>query len=476
MHARTRRPGAHALVTIVLSGVLSAPAAPQCELDCLVGEWSETGFGNHVALSGQRLVTAGALDEDGQLWAVCVFERRGVDWVRVAQLTPEDHRPGTGFGRSPGVDGNRAVAGAPYDDIYGPSTGSAYVFEYSGGVWSQAAKLLASDGSERDRFATSVAISGDYVVVGAIYDGAGSAYVFERQTDGTWAQVQKLVASDAQGGDEFGGSVAICGQVILVGARGDDDQGFSSGAAYVFEHEADGCWSQAAKLHASDGRFLMNFGYSVSVSGNLALIGAPTADGQVDWSGAAYVFERTTDGTWVELAKLFANDGGVSDEFGYSVSVSRNVAVVGAIYHGDPGWEPGAAYVFARGLDEIWSQAAKVVPDDGEHLDWFGNAVAVSGNIAVVGTWPNDINQPPKPGKAYIYAVGPDEDEDGVMDACECPGDLNKDWIVDFRDVLILLDDWGCTGPDCPGDADADNDTDQADLGLLLANWSNVCP
>ncbi|HUU82463.1 MAG TPA: hypothetical protein VM243_03060 [Phycisphaerae bacterium] len=81
-------------------------------------------------------------------------------------------------------------------------------------------------------------------------------------------------------------------------------------------------------------------------------------------------------------------------------------------------------------------------------------------------------------GSAYVFAVGRDEDGDGngVMDACECPGDLNKDWIVDYRDVLVLLEDWGCSDGDCPGDADLDGDTDQADLGLLLANWGNVCP
>ncbi|HUU95108.1 MAG TPA: FG-GAP repeat protein [Phycisphaerae bacterium] len=124
----------------------------------------------------------------------------------------------------------------------------------------------------------------------------------------------------------------------------------------------------------------------------------------------------------------------------------------------------------------MWSEVAKLVPDDGEAWDWFGQAVAVSGNIAVVGTFPQDPNQPPKPGKAYIYAVGPDEDGDGVMDACECPGDVNHDWIVDYLDLLVLLEDWGCTGADCPGDADGDNDTDQADLGILLANWGNICP
>ena len=368
------------------------------------------------------------------------------------------------------------MAGAPFDDIHGPSTGSTYVFEYCRGAWSQAAKLIADDGAQGNRFGYRVAISGDYLVVAAIYDGAGSAYVFERQPDRTWVQVQKLRPADAQAGDEFGKSVAISGDVIVVGARGDDDQGFSAGSAYVFERDPSGCWAQAAKLLASDGRFLAGFGISVSVSGDLALVGAYGADGRVPWTGAAYVFERTPDRDWLEVAKLFAADGDNSDGFGYTVTLERDTALLAAPGDDDHGECSGSAYVFVRDQDAMWSEVAKLVPDDGEAWDWFGQAVAVSGNIAVVGTFPQDPNQPPKPGKAYIYAVGPDEDGDGVMDACECPGDVNHDWIVDYLDLLVLLEDWGCTGADCPGDADGDNDTDQADLGILLANWGNICP
>jgi len=75
-----------------------------------------------------------------------------------------------------------------------------------------------------------------------------------------------------------------------------------------------------------------------------------------------------------------------------------------------------------------------------------------------------------------VFGVGADQDGDGVMDACECPGDLNHDWIVDYYDLAVLLADWGCTSGDCPGDCDLDGDTDHADLGLLLANWGQVCP
>ncbi|HUU98059.1 MAG TPA: FG-GAP repeat protein [Phycisphaerae bacterium] len=471
---------ARGLIGALLLGFTSAPAAGQCQVVELLGDTPDDGFGYAVGISAERAAIR-AKFSGGPGGAVRVFERSGSSWSCVAELVADDHAPGTGFANSLAIDGDRLVVGARYDDTQEPRTGSAYVFEYSDGSWSQAGKLVGDDVAEGGRFGHAVAISGDMAVVGAPDDDAmgfrsGSAYVFERQPDGTWTQLQKLTASDGAPVDHFGDAVAISGTIIVVGAQDDDDLGWNSGSAYVFERFLSGLWFQVAKLRASNGKFLDAFGSSVAVDGNTALIGSPGAHGLGYWEGAAYVFERPSDGTWSEIAKLFANDGENSDKFGYGVGVNGNLALVGAVNYGQAWWQTGAVYVFVRNEDDTWSQVAKLVPDDGEHLDYFGRAVAVSGNIAVVATYPQDPNEPPKPGMAYVYAVGPDEDGDGVMDACECPGDVNHDWIVDFLDVLVLLEDWGCDGGDCPGDADRDGDTDQSDLGLLLANWGVICP
>ena len=399
----------------------------------------------------------------------------------MSKLTASDGEVGDVFGSSVALTHGLAVIGAISDNTQEPNTGSAYIFECCAGVWSEAAKLIAEDGAEGDHLGASVAISGDMAVVGAPDDDAmgfrsGSAYVFERQLDGTWTQFQKLTASDGAPVDHFGDGVAISGTIIVVGARADDDLGWGSGSAYVFERFLSGLWFQVAKLRASDGKFLDAFGSSVAVDGNTALIGSPGAHGLGYWEGAAYVFERASDGTWSEVAKLFAADGENSDGFGHAVALEGDTALLGAPGDDDHGQCSGSAYVFVRGQDRTWSQVTKLVPEDGELWDCFGNDVAVSGNIGVIGTYPQDPNEPPKPGQAYIYAVGPDEDGDGVMDACECPSDVNHDWIVDFLDVLALLEDWGCTSGDCPGDCDADGDTDQSDLGLLLGNWGQICP
>ena len=460
---------------LVLFGLLCPAGQAQCQLAELRGDQPDDGFGFAVAVSGERAVIRAKFWE-GPGGAARIYERSGANWSWVAELVADDHAPGTGFANALAIDADRVVVGAKWDHVHEVMTGSAYVFEYGEGSWSQVAKLIADDGAEGDFFGSSVAISGDYAVVGAIYDGPGSAYVFERQLEGEWVQAQKLTASDGQRGDEFGKSVAVSGDVIVVGAWCDDDLGWNAGAGYVFERETDGTWLEVGKLLPSDGLFLAGIGRSVALDGDRALIGAPGADGEVQSSGAAYVFGRTRDGDWLELDKLAASDGQVADNFGFSLALSGNVAVIGARKDADNGTASGSAYVFVREWDGTWTQVGKLLPDDGEPWDYFGNSVAVSGNIGVVGMWPNDPNNPPKPGKAYIYAVGPDEDEDGIMDACECPGDLNKDWIVDHSDLGILLGDWGCTVGDCPGDADADGDTDHSDLGLLLANWGEVCP
>ena len=166
------------------------------------------------------------------------------------------------------------------DGAAGVDQGSAYVFVRSGGVWSQQQKLLASDAAAGDLFGVSVAISGETVVVGAPFDdGAagfdqGSAYVFVR-SGGVWSQQQKLEASDAAAGDMFGSSVAISGETVVVGAPLDDGAaGTDQGSAYVFVRSG-GVWSQQQKLEASDAAAVDCFGFSVAISGETVVVGAP---------------------------------------------------------------------------------------------------------------------------------------------------------------------------------------------------------
>ncbi len=371
--------------------------------DGAAGDW----FGNSVSVSGDRVVVGTYYGE-----AAYVYEKVGFIWSETAKLTASDGTELDFFGSSVSISGDRVVVGSRGDDDNGVSSGSAYIFEKVGSTWNQAAKLTASDGTELDFFGSSVSISGDRVVVGSRGDddnggGSGSAYIFEK-LGSTWNQTAKLTASDGAAGNGFGYSVAVSGDQVVVGAVFDDDNGETSGSAYVFEENCS--WSQTAKLLASDGAAGDWFGNSVSVSGDRVVVGAPLRDllpiapGVVSidgGEGAAYVFEK--DGsTWSETAKLTASDGRTGDLFGQSVSVSGDRVVVGA-----DGVEPnGAAYVHDV-VGSAWTQTAKLTPSDGTisdlYPDAFGKSVSLSGDRTIaVGAFRDD-DKGSQSGSAYVY-------------------------------------------------------------------------
>jgi hypothetical protein len=331
--------------------------------------------------------------------------------VQQAKLTATDGAEWDYFGSSVAVSGDTAVVGAPSEDVgINPDRpGSAYVFVRSGTTWSLQAKLTASDGADWDYFGCSVALSGDTAVVGAGGDDVvtntnqGSAYVFVRSGT-TWSQQAKLTAADGAAEDGYGGSVALSGDTAGVGAGGDDvGANTSQGSAYVFTRSGT-TWSQQAKLTAADGAELDYFGSSVAVSGDTAVVGASDGDvGANANQGSSYVFTRSGT-TWSQQAKLTAADGDAGDQFGGSVAISGDTAVVGA--QGDYvglNVGQGSAYVFARS-GATWSQQQKLTAADGAAVDFFGRSVAVSGETAVVGASGDTIGANAGQGSAYVFA------------------------------------------------------------------------
>ena len=215
-------------------------------------------------------------------------------------------------------------------------------------------KLLAGDGAADDFFGYSVSLDGDRAMVGARLDddngnNSGSAYLFERNPGtGAWTQVAKLTADDAAADDVFGYSISLGGDRALVGAIVDDDTGNSSGSAYLFERNpGTGAWAQVAKLTADDGAAVDQFGYSVSLDGDRVLVVARLDDDNGSFSGSAYLFERNPGtGVWAQVAKLTADDGAADDQFGLSVSLDGDRALVGAYRNVDNGSNSGSAYLF----------------------------------------------------------------------------------------------------------------------------------
>ncbi len=242
------------------------------------------------------------------------------------------------------------MAGVP-GELGGPTLGAAYIFRWRNG-WTQVARLIPPDGEAGDLFAYAMDISRDVAVIGAFGtdpfgSSAGSVYVY-RNTGTSWVFEVRLVAPpDGVANDFFGYSVAVSGNVVLVGAFGLDDSGIASDAAYVFRFNGTNR-ALECKIRALDGEPGDVFGLCVDLSGNTALIGAHADDDLGPNSGSAYVFHY--DGArWVQAAKLRAADGGPNQEFGLAVSVSGDLAAIGAPSDDDAGLQSGSAYVFVCG-------------------------------------------------------------------------------------------------------------------------------
>ena len=316
-----------------------------------------------------------------------------------------------GFGYSVAISGLRALVGAPYDNFYYADGGSAHVFGYDSvtGTWKQEARLIAADCESWHYFGNAVSLSGHKALIGSKGDGVftGSAYLFGYDSvSGTWQQEAKLLASDGDYDDQFGYSVALFGDRALVGAKFEEDNGFRAGAAYVYHYEsASGKWQEEAKLVASDGTSSAEFGFSVSLSDDRALIGARNASSPNGRTGAAYLFRYdTVSGTWQEEAKLLASDCDSYDHFGESVSLSGTRALIGAIYGDDDnGQTTGSAYVFQYDSASGSAQAAaKLLASDGTKTAEFGYSVALSGTRALIGAVDED-HWGHESGAAYLF-------------------------------------------------------------------------
>jgi len=215
---------------------------------------------------------------------------------------------------------------------------------------------------------------------------------------GSWIEEQKLLASDGAAGDNFGGIVSVDSDTALIGAWYDDDNGADSGSAYVLTRTGT-TWTQQAKLLASDGAAGDWFGYSVALSGDTALVGAVANDDNGNDSGSAYVFTRSGT-TWTQQAKLLASDAAAGDQFGFMVAISGDTALVGANWDDDNGDKSGSVYVFTR-TGTTWTQQQKLLASDGQAGDRF-SLCFLDGDTALIGAFYDDDNGVDS-GSAYIF-------------------------------------------------------------------------
>ena len=367
-------------------------------------------FGYAVALDGDTAavgVYGDTIGENGGQGSVYVFTRSGSTWTQQQKLISDDGYYSDWFGYSVALDGETLVVGA-YGDTIGANfkQGSAYVFTRSGSTWTQQQKLIDPNGAMSDHFGWSVAVEGDTLLVGAMYDytggGKGSVYVFTRNGS-TWTQQQELIANDGEPGEHFGYSVAISGDTLLVGAPNDKiGANTDQGSAYVFRSNG-ATWTQQQKLFANDGGMTDFFGSSVALDGDTLLVGAH-GDGPYNGArrGSAYVFTRISS-RWAQQQKLIANDGEVFDQFGWSVALDGDTLLVGARDDNiGANSDQGSAYVFNRS-GSTWTQQQKLIANDGEADDSFGIAVALDGDTLLVGAPFDQIGANIYQGSVYVF-------------------------------------------------------------------------
>ena len=432
-------------------------------------------FGYSIALAGNTLAV-GALKEASDATgingrqdntnaqgsgAVYVFTRSGSTWSQQAYIKASNTGENDNFGSSIALSGNTLAVGAPLEgsnatgvnaDLTGgtgtqadnssTTSGAVYVFTRSGSTWSQQAYIKASNTGSGDRFGSSIALSGDTLAVGAIWEdsnatgvnptgtgganpqadnsenASGAVYVFTRSKS-IWSQQAYIKASNTGRDDRFGFSTALSGDTLAVGAYGEgssatgvdgnqnDNSELWSGAVYVFIRSRSSDWSQQAYIKASNTDAYDYFGTSVALSGSTLAVGATNEessatgvngnqnDNSTLLGGAVYVFTRTGS-TWSQEAYIKASNTDYADAFGSSVALSGSTLAVGALNERSSATgvngnqsdnskpDSGAVYLFTR-AGSAWNQQAYIKASNTDANDQFGYSIALSGNTLAAG-------------------------------------------------------------------------------------------
>jgi len=460
-----------ALIALAGSNALAQPCSPN-QVSMMVADDGDVGdgYGWAVAIDSTTAVVGSLHDSAGasDSGSVYILTFDGSSWDETQKLTAIGVGTSDGFGDSVAIHNNTIVIGTPGDDDAGSGAGAAYVFTNIKGTWTQTAKLVPSMLTAGDNFASAVDIDNNIIVLSAsltdsVGSNSGAAYVY-RFTKGAWIFDTQLVSDDIAEFDHFGIDVAVSGNRVIVGADGDDDNGSTSGSAYIFELDGS-TWSQTAKLTANDGAIDDQFGERIDISGSSAIIGARYDDDSANRSGSAYIFELGA--TWTQHTKLNAFDPTSSKFFGQDVSIHNGRAIVGAWGERDTSgfFNAGAAYAYSRSAG-AWALDNKLIAGDQEGGDFYGYSVAVSDDFAIVGADGNDdFWWGPDAGAVYLIELNC---------VAQCPADLTGDGALDFFDISAFLTLFGAGDP--IADFTEDGALDFFDISAFLTAFSAGCP
>ena len=470
---------------------LAMPALGQCEVAQIYspGPGEENMFGV-VSLDGD-LAAVGDTGTGFTPTSVSLFRLTNGQWLLEAHLPDPDQEPVDGFGRV-ALCGDWLVVGAPTDSEPENISGSAYVYRKDvDRGWLLDTELIASDGAAYDAFGRRVAIEDQIILIGSPgretegLTDSGAAYIF-RRIEGQWVEETILVDTAPAIGDFVGTSVALAGDLAVIGAPGTNSL---NGSALVFRC-IEGQWVQEAELTAYDAVLDWRFGWSVETNGEVIVVGAILAHTPSGpHRGAAYIFRRI-DRIWRFEQKIYASQpGNVSPFFGSSVSMSADgdSITVGAPLDSSSGFEAGTSYVF-RYDSGAWFEVDAMASATAEPNGSFGVSMSISGDIALVG----GHDGPDATGAAHVIVgiegidcngnansdacdifneLSEDENGDNVPDECQPAADLSGDGVVNALDLSLLLSQWGSCQRDCNADLTGDAVVGPPDLAALLVAW-----
>lgn len=358
------------------------------------------------------------IDETGYVY---IFEKENGSWVQTAKFTADDANEEDYFGESLSLYGNTLLVGAQRADNSRWNSGAAYIFEKNENGWEQVAELTASDASYNHYFGIDVHLDEDVLIIGASNNGNGAAYVFEKPANGwtTMTETAKLVASDGVDNDNLGRSVSIHNNVAVAGAYNNKVNGVTTGSAYVYERPSGG-WvnsTETAKLIASDGASSDFFGLEVDIDESTIIVSAYR---KASFTGAAYIFERPTNGwvSTVENQKIQASNGSTYDYYGHGVSINNGSILIGAYEEGTN----GVAYLYTKD-NGVWKEFDSYTVTDGNTNKDFARSVSISGNSMILSA-ESDNENGAYAGAAYIFEK-PSCDlsiEDIIIQDEICPG------------------------------------------------------
>ncbi len=416
------------VLTILLTvGVGNVTAAPQLKGSAaeikLVGDpANETDFGRSVAIDG-NLIAVG-VGADGANGALYLYRRAGRNYVLEAKLDCPDDPVGAEFGRSVAIKGNMLFVGARFAqaadtdndgdiDEQDADAGAVYIFKKYGSIWNLEQKITPPYPQPQSNFGRALAVQGDTLIVTARKydsdsenDGTAYEYVFR---SGLWTyQTEIIPATEPADEAYFGQSVAIQGDLMVIGARNDNPN--KAGSLYVFRRTSTG-WCQIARLTPQDGEKNDQYGFTVAIAGNTIAVGARRADFvkgtklETD-EGAAYVY--SVNGNNVEFVTILtASDTTAGDEFGQSIAIAGDVIAVGAPKTDiEQNADQGAIYLFRR-MGNRWAEVNKVKASDGAAGDGFGYSMAAYGNYLVTGAHFANVNGSQQAGAAYVIPLKP---------------------------------------------------------------------